>query len=136
MLRRSVQSTKNVCQRPFLRTASCHSLSNIEMAFDVLMHDEEGRDLDVVECEEFIDQCKAYAAELTEEQNRCEYFNSRNAFQDIMNSFSSASRLEECTHFALFCGRLFVRLIGFVVSCIWLYGTLRSTPCNALSFAW
>lgn len=76
-----------MCRRPSFRTASWHSLSNIEMAFDVLVHDEDGRDLDVVECEEFIDQCKAYAAELTEEQNRCEDLSSRNAFQDIVHPF-------------------------------------------------
>ena len=35
------------------------------------MHHEDGEDLDVVECEEFVDQCKAYATELAEDQKRC-----------------------------------------------------------------
>lgn len=124
------KSTKNVCQRPSLRTASWHSLSNIEMAFDVLVHDEEGRDLDVVECEEFIDQCKAYAAELTVEQNRCEHFNSRNAFQDIMNS------LPLC--FPSGRGRTSALFWGILCEIDWIRCFLRFTlanPCNALSFA-
>lgn len=53
------------------RTASSDAPSMTEVAFEVLVGEEMGRDFDVNECEEFVDQCTAFAIQLADEQKRC-----------------------------------------------------------------
>lgn len=57
--------------RKLNRAASRKGPSITEVSFEVLVGGEAGRDFDASEFDEFVDHCKAFAAQLSEEQKRC-----------------------------------------------------------------
>lgn len=54
------------------RDAVSEGPSLIELAYDVLVKGKTRQDFDPNDCEEFVEQCKAYAGQLAQDEKRCE----------------------------------------------------------------